>query len=362
MLSRLAALTGQPGDAADMEYFLSSPKALKKTPYLLLTKAYANEPSVEGYSEAVLLFEYRVSIGATRVFATSDPSGRRNLFAAPAERATLAARAVRTLLQSGAHIVHIAYHKGDLELPSESLSETEQVAVAFGDPSPDAALRRSQRMAGKRDWSLVEQIIPSYLPIEPTFDETIARLGHLTRRNLRYYRRRTEKEIGCVFVPEVQIGLDDFLAFSRACTYAVPDEIAAWRYRALSLIETPFLCGVHDSSGRWLSMIGGRRSRTVTEIDWQMNLDGLEKYSLTTVARACMIEHEASLGSTRLYLEGGTPHSITNQFVRETVVELTAKRRSLYTHLLTRFAPRVFPPDNYVGQILRDASYSWHLW
>jgi thymidylate synthase ThyX len=76
--------------------------------------------------------------------------------------------------------------------------------------------------------------------------------------------------------------------------------------------------------------------------------------------RAYLIEHEVSLGSTRLYIEGGTPQFIAGSFLRHRVGELTVTRNSRYVALLRRFGRHLFPPKNHIGQLLRDPALDWH--
>ncbi len=359
LLVELAAITGQAGAADDLAYFLATPDALKKAPCLLLQRATSGEASVRGWCGATLLFEYTCPLGGFRVFATADSTGRRNVLAAHGMRARVAAQAARTLLERGAHIVHIAFQQlpGD---PSAAL------AVAAGlsgmglvqDPQRPA----QEPKARKHLWSVAERSIPLYLPLEPSFDRTLARIGQRTRSNLRYYRRRAERDLRCSFVPEAKLTLAEFLVLNRQCMFAVSDALAAWRFHALTLIADPFLCGVRNSQHGWLALVGGRRRAGEIEIDWQMNRAGLPQYSLCTVARSYLIEHEIARGSTRLYIEGGTPHPIGRSFTEERVADLTVRRRSLYAGLLTRFATRLFPRKNYISQILRDPQLDWRPW
>ena len=82
-----------------------------------------------------------------------------------------------------------------------------------------------------------------YLPLEETFDKTLAKIGTRTRRNMRYYRKRAEAELGCVFLPVVEMDEREFLNFNRECMYAVPAKVASWRYESLKDIETPLFHG-----------------------------------------------------------------------------------------------------------------------
>ncbi len=355
VLAELARRCGQSGEPDSLPYFLSTPDAMKKTPYLLLMRDTWSD-AIDG---AVLIFEYRTWLGGTRVFSTADATGRRTVIAAPECRARMAAVVARMLLERGAQVVHIAFsetHTGPefwdgawKEAPAAGLSRT---AIA-------SELQRGVRDGTGFEWMLTEQEMPLYLPLYRTFDRTLARIGQRTRSNLRYYRRRSELDLGCRFVAEVEISREDFLAFNRECTYAVTDELAAWRFETLRTLPNTMLRGVADRSGRWLSLVGMRGNGRFVEIDWQMNRADLPLYSLSTVMRSYLIEHEIGRGTTRLYIEGGTPQPIGRSFLKERVAELTLKRRSAYVWLLARFAGRVVPAKNRLARILADPDARW---
>jgi hypothetical protein len=365
-LAELAIATGQAGETDSVALFLSTPDALRKTPHLLLL----NDPRGQ-VNAAALLFEYSTRMGRTRVFATGDGSGRRDLIAPPELRARTAAMVARTLISTGAHIVHLAFcevHEDSdaqrdpltgatpLSLTCAGTAERTIAEVLRSAPQP------AERGRGTCEWALSEREIPSYLPLFATFDATLARIGPKTRTNLRYYRRRAEQHLACTFVPVVSLSLAELEEFSRACTYTVPADISAFRHRAAQASSNYFIRGMRDGNGRWLSLVGTRRQNGFVDIDWQMNRNDLPQHSLATVMRSYLIEHEIGLGSTRLYMEGGTPQSIGRSFLRQRIGELTVKRDSAYVRLLQRFAPFVFPPKNYVGQTLIDPSLHWKRW
>ena len=358
MLVELAEWTGQSGAADDLAYFLSMPQALKKTPHLILQRAAAEQASVQGFCGATLLFEYRMALGGLRVFASEDSTGRRTVLARGA-RARVAAEAVRTMMRRGAQVVHLAFEQRADEAGCG-------LAIAAGLSGmrlvSERQVEEEHGLRGGRLWAMAERAIRLYLPLESTFDATLARIGQRTRSNLRYYRRRAERELGCGFVAEAKLGLEEFLALNRECMFAVPEAEARWRWESLRMLNRPLLCGIQDGQGRWLALVGGRRRTGEVEIDWQMNRNGLAQHSLCTVVRSYLIEHEVGRGSKRMYIEGGTPHPIGRSFVEGGVVELTAIRRSAYTGLLKRFASRVFPEKNYVSQVLRDGQLEWHDW
>lgn len=349
-LVNLARRCDQAGEADNLAYFLSTPDALKKTPYLLLIGGSDQQPA-----GAVLLFEYRFGPFATRVFSTADISGRRSVLAQPEHRAQTAALAARTLIDRGAQVVHITFsetHSGAGQ-PHEEFAERDFI---------ESQIELQLRSAGtspRREWTFAHRDLPVYLQLRENYDKTLSGIGKRTRTHLRYYRRRSELDLGATFVPAAQLTLEEFLAFNRECMYAVPQDLAAWRFRSLSQIAGGALRGVQDGHGRWLSLVGLRRQNHFAEIDWQMNRDGLPAYSLSTVMRSYLIEYEIAQGATRLYFEGGTWQPIVHSFATERIGELSVKRRSPYVQLLTRCANRIFPSRNYLGQALANRNIHW---
>ena len=346
-LALLARNSSQTGEADNLAYFLSTPDALKKIPWLLTIGDPARPGNLIG---AVLLFEYRLGFVGLRVFAGADISGRRDVIAAPEMRAQVAAIAARTLLRQGAHIVSLTF--------SDAYRDDDEPGVPAG-MAERAVLAEFRTLRKRAQWSLEEREIPSHLPLLPTFDETLARIGQRTRSNLRYYRRRAETDLGARFVTDVQITAEQFLAFNRECKYAVPDDVARLRHQAAHTHPNFGLRGVVDGAGRWLSLVGVRRHNGFVEIHWQMNREDLPHCSLATVLRSMMIDDEIAHGFTRLYIEGGTPQPIGRSFVPLRIDELMVKRDSFYVRLLERFAPVVFRAKNYVGQKLGRTDLQW---
>jgi hypothetical protein len=201
---------------------------------------------------------------------------------------------------------------------------------------------------------------PRYLELQPTIEATLARMGAHTRRNLRLYRRRAVTELGAEFVPQVSIDRHDYFELNRASTNPAPGDQACWRYELFRRAETDdrvLLCGLRGRDGQWLSLIGGRRNGTTTEIDRQLNRAGLPRFSLCTAMRAFLLEHEIARGTKRLVFEGGTPHPMRFAFTNGQTVDLLAVRRhSARAWLLRRFAARIFPEKNFLRGALKDFS------
>jgi hypothetical protein len=343
MLTELCRRTGQPGAMDALELFLGAPSALKKQPHLLLVGLRPGvEPIVataDDVAGAVLIYQYRVAGCATGVFATDDLNGERTVIAPAAIRAEVAQLACRALMENGATAALISF-EGSTEATRRPLAEA------------GVACRIATRLRS----------VPRYLALAATLDSTLATLGDDTRRNLRRYRRRLERDFGARFVANVEVGRDEFLAMNRASTHPLGEAIAAWQYNVMAEVAGPVFCGVRAADGRWLSLLGGRRRPGLIEVDWQMNLAGFPRYSLSTAMRSFLLEYEISRGTRSLTFLGGTPHSMRHSFACVDAVDVVVQRRSIAAWLLRRLSRWIFPAKNFLGQALRDRSLRWTPW
>jgi len=347
VLADLSVKCGQPGVMDDVGYFLSKPGTLRRVPHLLL---FSKAPlldlervTADDLLGAVLLYRYMVLGCGIGMFSTNDRSGRGTLVAPAALRSTLAEMATRSLMDRGVFAVLISFRDGDTVNNKKGPEKSE----LFGCSTVNEKTAR---------WAWRQRETPDYLPLETTFDATLAKIGTRTRRNMRYYRKRAEAELGCVFLPEVRIGKREFLDFNRECMYAVPGKVASWRYQSLENLETPLFMGIKDKGGRWLSLLGGRRHHDGTEILWQMNRSGLSPYSLSIVMRSYFMEHEIEHGMTKLYMEGGTAHPMRFSFVNDKVTDLVVVRRSRLGLVVPTLANLFIKPDNDLALMLLDKS------
>jgi hypothetical protein len=351
-LMELACKSGQAGAMDDLKYFLSRPQIRKKVPCLISLPAVSSVAAVDpppdagshsaDLDAAVLLYEHQVSGHGLRIFATDDTTGRRTLVCPSPMRSHVALAACHKLLVEGAQCVLISFRHEETSI--------------------DAALAQLLQDRGYRcRWASREREIAGYLPFESTLDATLALMGARTRNHLRYYRRRAESQLGCVFVPDAKISREDFIALNRISSYPVPDEIAAWRYDSLSGLKSPLLYGLRDRDGRWLSLIGGRHSNGNMEMYWQMNRDDMPSQSLSTAMRAFLIEHEVALATRRLYVEGGTTHSMSHAFVREKATDLIVLRQSPIARIIPALVKRFLPPENMLLQVLEDKVLRWNM-
>src|SRR6202051_956014 len=196
VLADLSVKCGQPGVMDDVGYFLSKPGTLKRVPHLLLFSSAAvldlERVTADDLLGAVLVYRYMVLGCGIGIFSTNDRSGRGTLVAPAALRSTLAKIAIRRLMDRGVFAVLISFRDGDTDNPRQGSDKSQPFA------GPTANDKTAQ-------WVWRQREMADYLPLEQTFDGTLAKIGTRTRRNMRYYRKRAEAELGCVFVTRVQI-------------------------------------------------------------------------------------------------------------------------------------------------------------
>jgi hypothetical protein len=342
LLVALAYRYDQAGAMDHLEMFLGSENLLKKKQHLVLIGPDPMQPET-GVVAAVLLSEYRVFGVGLRVFIPDDASGRRTLIARPGTGIEVARLAADTLMSRGALLVMQSWR-----------SSLKVRRVAACDSFSE----------GRQRWVYTERIrmFYGYLALQATLDATLERIGQKTRFNLRYYRRRAEAQLGCHFVEDMQITRAEFLAFNRLCMYAVGDDLARWRYDEFVGVSGMFVYGIKGRNGDWLSILGGRRYEDTVEIDWQMNRDGLEALSLSTVMRSYFIEHEIGQGTKKMYIEGGTPQALRHHFEREVAQDLIVFRYGWLLQPMRRIIRKLVKKQVSILQILTEERLPWMPW
>lgn len=350
MLLELAKRYGQDGAMDYLEFFLDQTHVGRRTPHVVLIgDGLEAGISAERVYGALWVYAYRLP--GMRIFASDDISGRRALLSPDEARVAYARFAAEALVKMGADAVVLSF--------------MDFVPGKGPNSSRDPWSEPGAWLAGTR-----RKLVRSHLPLEPTMDATLAKIGQRTRSNMRYYRRRAEAQLGCVFHAEAEMTEEEFLECNRQSTFAVSDAQATWRYASVKRYPGAFLMGIRAGDGRWLSVTGGRRYADASEIDWQMNRADLPKASLCTVMRSYLIEHEIGLGMKRLFIEGGTPQAIRVSFTIHPVRDMVFVRNTRRLRVLermketairyaNRFSPRLVP----ALKILTDRpGLQWERW
>jgi len=348
VLIGFSAICDQTGAMDYLEYFLTATENLKKTPCLVLLASRSDvdvfELLPQDLEGAVLAYEYKIFGFPSRVFNTCDFSGNRNVIAPADMRPQLSVLICRYLMEKGAQIVLLTF----------ATDSDENYQGCF-----DAAITSHK----KYWWTTQTRHVGAAIKLEKTADATLANLGKHTRRNLRYYRRKAEAELNCIFAGDVTSTLskEQLVELNHASTHPVADHVLDRRYSIMKALEGAFCVGVKASNGQWISLLSGRRHHGVSEVDWQMNRGGLQKYSVGTVIRAYLIEHEIAIGSGSLFFEGGTPHTMRHSFLSQMAVDIVVLNRSPFAFLLRKGARWLRLGNNFLLQILSNPHLKWEL-
>jgi hypothetical protein len=350
LLADLSLLCGQTGAADYLEYFLTSTKSLNKIPYLVLV---ASRPAravtdlrADDLRGAALIYEYTLMGIPSGLFSTRDFNGLRGLIAPAATRTKISAMVCRYLAEHRARVVHVTF-SGDTETSCQTCFDE----IAGG---PDSH---------KQWWTTQSREVGASIALDKTVDATLARIGKHTRRNLRYYRRKAEVELGCIFEGDVRgkLTMAQFAELNSVATHSASESALERRFAVMNSQEGFFCSGVKTADGQWISLLGGRRHHGLTEIDWQMNRSGLEKYSVGTVIRSYLIENEIRIGSERLFFEGGTMHPMRHSFLSQQAVDIIVRKQCVFVYMLRKFAILLRLEKNFLLQTLTNPGLKWHL-
>jgi len=192
-------------------------------------------------------------------------------------------------------------------------------------PSMDAEQRYLSRTVG-----VIQRKVRDTLQLGGSFNESVSRFGAHTRRNLRYYRRRVERDLECQFLAAMEGQMLRAALVELQCNTDDPVRPGVAKNRIAQVARDPkaFCMGLRAGDGRWLSWISGWRSGRHTYIDWQCNRNGLQRYSLSTAMRSYLIEHESLMGQTDVHFLGGTSHSMHFGFQEETCTDWLLTRHA----------------------------------
>jgi hypothetical protein len=219
--------------------------------------------------------------------------------------------------------------------------------------------REAAALKDKASCAVQMRPINEKLLLKATVDETLATLGAHTRRNLRYYARRADTELGARFSVNGPVSAAEFLEMNRQSGFAASEAVARWRYMNLREFDGSFVAAVRGADGRCLSLLGGRVSGETADVDWQMNRTELAAFSLSTVMRAHMIEYLVGRGVKVMRFEGGTPHSMKLAFQEERVGDLLLIRKTLGAWFVERVLAGVLPHDNRFANVFRYKLLEW---
>jgi hypothetical protein len=187
------------------------------------------------------------------------------------------------------------------------------------------------------------------LQLRDTFAETLSHFGPHTRRNLRYYRRRAEKELKASFHPQLAIAeSDEALQQLSKCSFQpFPISLAEWRKMDGLLRTQPgyFAMGLR-ANGEWISYLSGINKGRFTYVFIQMNHNGFARYSLSTVMRSHFFEYEIERGQEEINFVNGTCSLFQRCCETDTCVTVSARRGLIAFIIFHWIAPRHSAPDH----------------
>jgi hypothetical protein len=348
VLISVSEICDQCGVMDYLEYFLTSADSLKKIPYVVLLASRTDidvfELQPHDLKGAALVYEYKFLGLPSGIFTTSDFAGNRTVIAQAQLRPKFSALVGRYLIDHGAQVVLLSV-AGDFQ---ENCQRSVDISITSNK---------------KYWWASQTRRAGATIVLGSTVEGTLANLGKHTRRNLRYYRRKAEAELKCIFSGDVKRTLSrgQLKELNHASTHPVADQVLERRYNTIKTLEGAYCVGVRTPNGEWICLLGGRRHHGVSEIDWQMNRSGLEKYSVGTVVGAYLIEHEIDLGMNSLFFEGGTGHSIRRGFLPERAMDIVVLSRSPFALLLRKWARWRRSEKNFLLQTLSNPNLKWEL-
>jgi hypothetical protein len=277
---------------------------------------------------AVYLYERTVCTLPTGYLRGFDHlSGESSVIAEADSRAIVLKRAIRGLFENGRVVVVWA-----------------TVNVGSG---PPFRARLNETKLGNAE---LNSMMRSYrLKLGETLECTLSRMGARTRRNLRYYRKRAEKDISATFEPRLtSVQSDD--AFTELCAHSFQpfaSSFSEWRQMDGLMRTQPgyFAMGV-SANGRWLSYLAGIRLGQCTYVILQINHNGYPAHSLSTVLRSYLLEEESRLGQEEINFVNGVCGLLQSSCESDVCVTLLARRGLQAMVICDWIAPRHNAPDH----------------
>ena len=214
-----------------------------------------------------------------------DEMGRGLVLASPEREAEVLATACEYLLQHGAHALRLIWRStGNEILPILRLER------------PDLQVWCKSELREEGDW----------LHLASTYGAFLGRLGPHTRRNLRYYRRKTEAA-GMHYVPELTLQQyqEAVVALNLVADFPSVSEREERDHRFFAQFGTPVLSGLADANGRLVSVLGAVRSGTHLHVLTQLNDESLRPFSISLVLRGYLIEQLIPRGFTSIHFVNG---------------------------------------------------------
>jgi Acetyltransferase (GNAT) domain len=323
-IEELRAGTGQANNPLlRLAFFLGRVRLFPgNQPVVLLVR------SAEALKGAVYLYEKTFcGVGTGYLRGFDHLTGESSVVAHPEACAWILQFAIQQLfLQTHARVAWATVSQGTAELATGSREERHHIQMEI------SSICREHRLS-----------------LRETFDATLSRFGQHTRRNLRYYRRRAEKELKATFLPALTTQESDeaLQQLSEASFQPFPVSQAEWRKMDGLLRTQPgyFAVGLR-ANGEWLSYLVGMRTGDLTYVLMQMNHNGFARYSLSTVLRSYFFEYEIGLGQAEIKFVNGTCALFQRCCEPDTCLTVSARRGITAFVISNWIAPWHNAPDH----------------
>ncbi|MCJ2019213.1 hypothetical protein MKK84_17490 [Methylobacterium sp. E-065] len=170
------------------------------------------------------------------------------------------------------------------------------------------SLDEGDRNSFARNWQFHET--RSRLPLTGGMDGLLSRFSQKMRKNFRYYKKRAEIDIGCVFQPSLSStqAISAVEQLQAVSVRSVKLKSALQRQRAIADQPGSFSMGLIDKSGDWVSYLSGWRQGKTCVVEWQLNHEDGNNASISMAMRHFFLEHEIANGMEEvIFLAGTTP-------------------------------------------------------
>jgi hypothetical protein len=284
--------------------------------------------SPERLEAAVYLYEKTLvgfSTGYMRCF--DHLTGESSVIAPRQVRASMLELAIHQLfIQTNARVAWATVSQGATELAAGTRQEVDHVLLE------SSTIGREHR-----------------LKLSDTFEATLSRFGQHTRRNLRYYRRRAEKELNVEFHAALNAEQSDeaFRHLMGRSFQPFPVSLIEWRKMDGLLRTQPgyFAMGLR-ANGEWISYLFGMRTEKHTYVLVQMNHKKFARYSLSTVLRSYFFEYEIERGQSEIKFVNGTCALFQRCCEPDTCLTVSARRGAAAFVISSWIAPWHSAPDH----------------
>ena len=159
-----------------------------------------------------------------------------------------------------------------------------------------------------REVACIEGCVPGdRMELGGSLQQFLASLGKNTRRNVRYYTRKTLEEGICF---DARVGHDEFIQsrgqLNQAATFA-QSKIKMERHdRLVDLHSRGMIAGLRNAPGKLIALLYGFSHGKTFYLLSQWNDPSFEKLSLSLVLRGYTVEHLIATGHEELRFVGGT--------------------------------------------------------